>query len=399
MMQLLAQVALAVCIAAMAYGVVALACVWRFGRRVEEFERTRPQEGGTASSPGVAPSLGEATLPGVTILKPVAGDEPRLFENLSSFCAQDYPQFHVVFGVADAGDPAVATVRRVMDAFPHVDLSLVIGADTSAPNFKVATLLAMAGACKHDILVIADADTSVGPSYLRAVVAPLSDAPVGAVTCAYRGRSSGGLASDLGVMMIDEQFIPSVLVASLGTVRFCLGATMAVRRRTLDAIGGFAALAPFLADDQKLGELVSRQGSRVALAPYVVEHDVAEPDMRSLWAHEVRWARTSRLARPWGYAGYFITYPLPLALIYAALSRDLVVASLVLGLAVALRLGSHYAARAALRTQTPDKPWLIPLRDVLGLAVWVASLVGRHVRWRDRLLTVDGAGRIISATG
>jgi ceramide glucosyltransferase len=257
----------------------------------------------------------------------------------------------------------------------------------------------MAGACKHDILVIADADTSVGPAYLRAVLAPLSDASAGAVTCAYRGRSSGGLASDLGVMMIDEQFIPSVLVAALGTVRFCLGATMAVRRRTLDAIGGFAALAPYLADDQRLGELVSRQGSRVMLAPYVVEHDVAEPDMAALWAHEVRWARTSRLARPWGYAGYFITYPLPLALVYAALSGDLVLASFVLALAVALRLGTHYAARTALRTRAPDKPWLIPLRDVLGLAVWIASLGGKHVRWRDRLLTVDGAGRIVSATG
>ena len=388
-MQLLALVALVACIAAMAYGVVALACVWRFGRRVERFERARAQERGTAST----------TLPGVSILKPIAGVDPRLYENLASFCAQDYPQFQVVFGVADAGDPAVATVRRVIEAFPHADLSLVIGADPSAPNFKVATLLAMAGACKHDILVIADADTSVGPAYLRAVLAPLSDASAGAVTCAYRGRSSGGLASDLGVMMIDEQFIPSVLVAALGTVRFCLGATMAVRRRTLDAIGGFAALAPYLADDQRLGELVSRQGSRVMLAPYVVEHDVAEPDMAALWAHEVRWARTSRLARPWGYAGYFITYPLPLALVYAALSGDLALASFVLTLAVALRLGTHYAARTALRTRAPDKPWLIPLRDVLGLAVWIASLGGKHVRWRDRLLTVDGAGRIVSATG
>lgn len=392
MEHVLALIALGACVAALAYTVVALRCLWSFGRRIDAFERTRAQERGTAFSSSMP------TLPGVTILKPVAGDEPDLYGNLCSFCAQDYPQFQVVFGVADAGDSAIATVRRVIEAFPQADPSLVIGADATAPNFKVATLLAMASACKHDVLVVADSDTKVGPTYLRAVVAPLADASVAAVTCVYRGRSTGGLASDLGAMMIDEQFIPSVLVAALGTVRFCLGATMAVRRRVLDAIGSFAALAPYLADDQKLGEMVSRHGSRVAIAPFVVEHDVAEPDMRALWAHEVRWARTSRLARPWGYAGYFITYPLPLALVFAALSHDLVLGPIALALAVALRLATHYAARTALRVGTPDKPWLIPLRDVLGLAVWIVSLGGKHVRWRDTLLTVDGAGRIVSGT-
>jgi ceramide glucosyltransferase len=386
-MHLLAQIALAVCIAGMAYTAVAIACVWSFGRRVDAFERSRPQEAGTTA------------LPGVTILKPIAGAEPGLFEDLCSFCAQDYPQFQVVFGVRDDSNPAAAIVRRVIEAFPQADLRLVIGADPLAPNVKVATLLAMAGACKHDIFVIADADTNVAPTYLRAVVAPLRDPAVGAVTCVYRGRSDGGFASDLGVMMIDEQFMPSVLVAALGTMRFCLGATMAVRRRALEAIGGFAALAPYLADDQKLGELVSRQGARVALAPCVVVHAVAEPDMRALWAHEVRWARTSRLARPWGYAGYGITYPVPLALIYLAVSRDVVWGLLVLALACALRIGVHYAARAALRAPAPGTPWLIPLRDVLGLAVWIGSLVGRRVRWRDRLLTVDAEGRIVSGPG
>jgi ceramide glucosyltransferase len=393
MVHLLAQIALAASVAGMAYAAVAFACVWSFGRRVGTFER-RPAAAGDAGA-----QARDADLPAVTVLKPVSGAEPGLFENLSSFCAQDYPRFQVVFGTRDAGDPAVAIVQRVIAAFPHADCSLVIGADRSAPNLKVATLLAMAGACKHDILVIADSDTNVAPDYLRAVVAPFRDVAVGAVTCAYRGRSNGGLASDLGVMMIDEQFIPSVLVAALGTMRFCLGATMAVRRTKLELIGGFAALSHYLADDQKLGELVSRQGARVALAPCVVEHAVAEPGLRALWAHEVRWARTSRLARPWGYAGYCITYPLPLALIYLAVSRDVVWGLLVLALAAALRITLHYASRAALRAPAPGTPWLIPLRDVLGLAVWVASLVGRRVRWRDQSLVVDGEGRIVSGAG
>jgi len=274
-------------------------------------------------------------------------------------------------------------------------LTLVAGADQSIRNAKVATLAEMVRACKHEILIVADSDTNVEPDYLRAVVAPFGDSDVGAVTCLYRGRPSGGLASALGTMTIEDQFIPSVLVAALGRVTFCLGATMAIRRQTLDAIGGFAALGPYLADDRRLGELVSSTGACVTLAPYVVEHDVDEPTLSALWAHDVRWARTNRLEKPWGYAGYFITYPLPLALLYLVLSQNIVAGGIAVLAALALRIGLHYAARAALAAHSPDTPWLIPVRDVLGLAVWAVSLFGRHVRWRGQVLTVDRRGRIV----
>jgi ceramide glucosyltransferase len=178
-------------------------------------------------------------------------------------------------------------------------------------------------------------------------------------------------------------------------VRFCLGATMAVTRRALDAIGGFAALSDYLADDQMLGELVSRAGLRVEIAPYVVEHIVDESTLRTLWSHELRWARTSRAARPWGYTGYFITFVWPPALIYLFVAGSTTLALAILGAAVALRVASHYASRAGLRARGRDPLWLVPLRDVVGLAVWACSFFGRGVRWRDRALRIDGRGRIV----
>ena len=384
MLNIIAAVVLALCIAGMAYSVVAIARAFSFARRLGEFERGNTAEG----------NAGE--LPPVTILKPLAGVEPGLRENLRSFCIQDYPQFQVVFGVREAADPGAAVVRSVIEELKGKDLTLVVGADPTMANAKVGTLVEMASACKYGILIVADSDTNVTSDYLRAVVAPFGDTGVGGVTCLYRGRPSGGLAADLGTLMIDDQFMPSVLVAAIGRITFCLGATMAVRKQTLEGIGGFAALGPYLADDRRLGELVASSGARVAIAPHVVEHDVIEPGLSALWAHEVRWARTNRLEKPWGFAGYFITYPLPLALLYLALSQNIIVGVIAVFAALALRVGLHYAARASLRARSPDKPWLIPLRDFLGLAVWAASLFGRHVRWRGRVLTVDRQGRIVT---
>jgi len=383
MLHVVADIVLVLCIAGMAYMIVAIAQVWSFGRRRAEFDGSASQRKAGASPP-------------VTILKPLAGDEPRLRDNLRSFCLQDYPQFQVVFGVRDAADPGAAVARSVIDELPGKDVTIVVGANPTMANAKVSTLVEMVRVSKYDILVVADSDTSVGPDYLQAVVAPMRESKVGAVTCVYRGWPDGGVASDLGTLMIDDQYIPSVLVAALGTVRFCLGATMAVRKQTLNEIGGFAALGPYLADDRKLGELVASTGARVAFANYVVRHDVIESGFGSLWAHEVRWARTNRLEQPWGFAGYFITYPLPLALLYSVLSLDAIVGGIAVVAALALRLGLHYTARAALGAHSPDKPWLIPLRDMLGLAVWAASLFGRHVRWRDRVLVVDRQGRIVA---
>jgi ceramide glucosyltransferase len=336
-----------------------------------------------------------AAGPPVTVLKPLRGAEPGLYENLRSFCEQDYPVFQVVFGVRDASDPAIPVVERVMRDLPERDLALVVSDRVIGANLKISNLANMYGSAKHDRLVIADSDMRVGRDYLATVLAPLADPAVGVVTCLYRGRAAGGPWSVLGAMFINEWFLPSVLVArALAPGRFCFGATMAVRREALEAIGGFAALAPYLADDYVLGALMNARGLRVALSSYLVDDIVWEPDLAALFRHELRWARTMRTAQPLGYAMSFLTYSLVLSVVYLLVSSLHALAGVVVGAALVSRVAVHYAVRASLGVTEPARPWLVPVREALCFGVWAASFWGRTVQWGGRKFSVSSDGRM-----
>jgi ceramide glucosyltransferase len=373
-----AGVAMGASLASLGYAGFALNRLRAFERRVRE----RPQPRGR---------------PAVTILKPVAGLEPGLEENLRSFCAQDYPQFEVVLGVLDPGDPALETLRRVAGDFAGRTTVVVGDGVTRFANPKVATLGPMVEHAHNEILVIADSDMRVGPDYLDAVVAPFAESDVGAVTAIYRGEpADDGLASALGAMWITEQFAPSALVATtLEPLTYCFGGTMAVRRDVFEAIGGLAALGNHLADDATLGRLVVEHGRRVALADYVVTNIVSEPSIGALARHELRWARTIRAVRTKSYPGVFLTYPLPLAMLSLALAQKRRGALVVAALAAGLRLAISATAQRALRADRRPPAALIPLRDVLGIAVWAAGLAGDSVRWRHETLEVTGESDII----
>jgi len=332
--------------------------------------------------------------PPVSVFKPLCGDEPFLYENLRSFCDQDYPRFEVVFGVRDHGEPAIAVVERLMREFPDLDLRLVVDDRLHGGNRKVSNLANMYHAAKYDLLVIADSDMRVGRDYLSVVTAPLSDPSVGIVTCLYVGRPSGGLWSTLGAMFINEWFLPSVLVAhAWRTVPFCFGSTAALRREVLDAIGGFPVLAGHLADDYVLGRLVAAEGRRIALSPYVVEAMVAEPTFRSLWLHELRWARTVRSVQPLGYSLLFVTYAIPIAMLNLVWSFTAPSSWLLLTAAVALRFAAHRAARRALGASAGKARW-VPIRDALSCAVWAIGFFCQTVRWRGEEIAVGPGGRI-----
>ena len=365
---------LILCACGIAYLAAALIAVLRFDRRRIPTMRSSP---------------------GVTILKPVHGPEAELYENLCSFCAQDYPRFQVIFGVQRHDDPALAIVRRVIDRFPERDLLLVLGESAFSGNPKVANVTAMMSRAKHDLIFVADADMRVEPRYLSSVAAEFSAERVGAVTCLYAGVSHGGFASDLAALQLNDQFGPSVLVATLGgDPQFCFGSTMAVRRDVLEAIGGFEALAQHLADDYMLGAMVEARGYRVVLSRYVVSNVVSEANVRALAEHELRWARTIRSVRPLGYAFSFLSYPLPFALAFLALSGGSATAWGALSAIVAFRLAIHYAVRRAFRQSSVAPPWLIPLRDCLGLALWAAGLFGNTVRWQQHAIAIDKDGQI-----
>ncbi len=320
--------------------------------------------------------------PPASILKPLCGAEPRLYENLRSFCLQDYPDFQIVCGVRDGNDPGIAVVRRLQREFPSLDLELAIDPRLHGANYKVSNLINILERCRHDRLVLADSDICVGRDYLAEVVAPLNDPSVGVVTCLYRGRPVAGLWSRLGALFIDDWFAPSVRVAHLfGSQDFAFGATIALKRETLSAIGGFEAIADQLADDYRLGELTRRRGLRTVLSQHIVTTDVIEADPQSLIEHELRWLRTIRSLQPFGFMFCFVTFSLPVAFVGFLLAADSLAAQIGLGVTFAARLALHVVQRKRAGNVPFSDIALVAPRDCLNLVLWCASFVSWRVRW------------------
>ncbi|HKU66769.1 MAG TPA: bacteriohopanetetrol glucosamine biosynthesis glycosyltransferase HpnI [Candidatus Baltobacteraceae bacterium] len=329
-----------------------------------------------------------------SVLKPLYGDEPNLFENLASFCDQAYPEYQVIFGAADPADPAIAIARAVAARFPDRDIEIVAGRAHAAGNPKIGNLLGMIDRARHPLVVIADSDICAGREYLRAVAGCFTGPEIGAATCIYGGVPRASLASHLGAMQVNDQFAPSVMVATaLEPLTYCFGATMAVRRDVLERIGGLNAIADHLADDYLLGRLIADAGYRVALVPYAVQTTIADDTLAALWRHELRWARAIAGRRRAGYAGSVVTYGLPFAAAFALSARTPLSAA-VFVLAAALRAALHYEARRTFAPRTRASAWLIPLRDLFGLAVWAGSFFGKRVLWKTGDYRLDAGGRM-----
>jgi ceramide glucosyltransferase len=362
-------------VAAAAYQALALAAALRQALKREK------------AAPGGAPS------PGVSILKPLHGLDPDFYEAVRSHALIDYPEFEILFGVSEAGDPAIAEIERLRAEFPAAAIRL-IRSESAAPNRKVGVLADLAAAARYPILVVNDSDIRVEPDYLRRVTAPLADPAVGMVTCLYRARARG-LAGRFEAVGIATDFAPGALVAPLvGVSGFALGSTMAFRAEDLARIGGFAAIADYLADDHHLGRLIAGLGRRIVISTCVVETAVPDAGWRDMWRHQVRWARTIRLSRG-GYFGLPIANGTLWAAALAAAGQWRAALAL-----LALRLAAGLVtAGAVLRDrQTLARTYLIPLRDLAGAAIWVAGLFGATVVWRDARLKLDRAGRILAAT-
>lgn len=363
-----------------AAGVAQSAMGWRAVRR---FTRTVPAPAGQRAP--------------ITVLKPLHGDEPLLEEALGSICAQDYPAFQVVFGVQDRADPALLVLERLRARFPGLDMAVVVDPTPHGLNRKVANLINMLPAARHDVLVIADSDMHVAPDYLARIADALEQPGVGLVTTLYAGLpATGRLAARLGAAGIAHSFLPGALMARDLGRHDCLGATMALTRATLGRVGGLEALADHLADDAVLGRLVRAEGMEIGLAPTVPLTTVPEADLPALLHHELRWARTIQSLAPVGFPLSALQHPLFWALLALALSGGAGWALGGFGLAWALRAGLGRAVERQL-TLAPAAPiWLLPLRDVLSIAVMLASYRSRRVAWRGQVLR---ATRPILPTG
>ena len=320
--------------------------------------------------------------PDLTILKPLHGDEAGLYENLASFCEQDYSgAIQIVFGVENPNDPAIAVVERLRAAYPGQALELVVEPRAVGSNPKVANLINISGRIAHDIVVLADSDIRVRRDYLARLVGALERQGGGAVSCPYYGISTGSLWSHLAQLTIDSHFLPGVVVgARLKLSKPCLGSTIALRRSSLSAIGGFEPLADCLADDYVLGELLREQGEPVSVLPFAVGHVCAESSIVELWRHELRWALTIRTVDPFGYLGWTVSHAFPLALIAWLLGGGWPAVGLTVA-ALACRAVLIFAAERGYGLP-PHPYWLIPVRDLLSFAVFVAGFVARDVSWR-----------------
>jgi ceramide glucosyltransferase len=336
-------------------------------------------------------------LPPVTVLKPLCGAEPGLYEHLRSFCRQDYSEFQIVFGVRDLADPALSVVERLVAEFPSLPIDIVVNPQQHGSNCKTSNLINMITQARHDVLAMADSDTFVGPDYLTTVTAPLLDHKVGLVTCLYQDMPTQGIWSRLGAMYINEWYMPAVLLARLfGYQGYASGQTLCLRRDTLQAIGGLEAIANHLADDYRLGELVRGLGLRIVLSTNVVKAQHHEPDLDSLTRHELRWMRTIRVLRPRSFRMMFLTFSLPLAIfgiVLTAVESSLSTTAWVLFLTTAVaRLALHILHR--LRGDRPllSDFWLLPARDLLTCWVWCQSFFASGVTWRGNEFDVDADG-------
>ncbi|WP_323122210.1 bacteriohopanetetrol glucosamine biosynthesis glycosyltransferase HpnI [Burkholderia alba] len=342
----------------------------------------------------------------VSVLKPLCGGEPHLYENLATFCEQRHPRHQLLFGVASALDPAAAVVKRLQTDYPECDIELVIDARVYGTNLKVSNLINLAECAKHDRIVIADSDIAVEPDYLERVTAPLADPSVGVVTCLYHARSVGGFWTRIGAQFVDAWFAPSVRIAHLGrSSRFGFGATLALTRDTLEQIGGLKALKDELADDYWLAALPRRAGRRTVLSEVNVTTDVAEPSFVPLWLRETRWLRTIRSLNPAGFAFLFITFTAPWLAFGAWLawrwsdSPAGIVPAVAVALGALGRLALHRRGAANMRAFWRDLP-LIPVRDTLLALEWLVAAFGTQVVWRGaRMRVVGGEARATIVEG
>jgi len=334
----------------------------------------------------------------VTIMVPLCGADFGAYETYAALCRLDYPEYQIVFGVRDAKDSSLPIVNRLIADFPDRDISLVVRPDLIGQNFKISNLHNMLDPVKHEQLVIIDSDVRVQGDFLRKIIPILNEEKVGLVTCLYRASSAPTLPSALEAIGITSEFQPGVLVArTIEGMRFALGAAMATTRRALNGVGGFPALADYLADDYMLGNLLWRAGYEVRLSKIVVQTAPGHFSFTAMMKHQIRLARGIRACRPWSYAGLVATHGTALAFLNVLIcqgswsSLRLLLLVLFVRMTTAWQIGVLWLDDKILRNYL----WLVPIRDLLSFVTWCLALTGRKVEWRGEQFRIGKGGKIV----
>jgi ceramide glucosyltransferase len=328
---------------------------------------------------------------GISILKPVYGRDDGFYEAIKSHAVQQYPDFEILFGVHTADDPACSDIRRLIAEFQTRSIRLIV-CPTQMPNAKVGVLADLASEARYPLLVVNDSDITVPAGYLTNVTAPLSDTSIGLVTCLYRAEACNW-PSRFEALAIATEFAPNTLVAPMfGVNEFGLGSTLAFRKNDLERIGGFRAIGDYLADDYQLGSSLHALGLRNVISDVVVSTRISAVSWKSVWRHQLRWARTIRFSRGGGYAGLPVTFAT--FWVVVAASAGLWSAALAL---LAIRFATAFACGWLVLGSADVWKYfyVIPVRDLAGVMVWFAGLFGSTVEWRGRSLQLDRVGKIV----
>lgn len=353
------------------YAVAAFSAL-RFSRRRNE---TRPAE----------------FAPYVSVLKPVHGVDFGSKENFASFCAQNYPNYEILFAVNDEFDPAVPIIHRLIAEHPERKISLMTGAPFLGENRKVNSLALLAREASHEILVITDGDVRVDSDYLSRVVAPFADSETGAVTSLYRGVTQRSFFGELEALGSASDFAAGVLVAErMEGLNFALGASIVTTKTWLQRIGGFEPISHLLADDYELGHRLAEAGGEVTLSDAVVSTMYPAQTLRGFWDHQLRWARTVRLCRPLSYLGLIFTHGLLWTILAISIHPNAKIAAAYVAAYLILRYAMAWSVGVSvLRDDTVRRRWwLIPLRDAIHFVVWLASFASNRVTWGDAEFTM-----------
>lgn len=332
----------------------------------------------------------------VTLLKPLYGDEPRLYDNLATFLTQDHVgAIQLLCGIQRADDPAIKVVAALKAAYPAATIDLVVDGTVHGASGKISNLINMEPLIRHDIVILSDSDIAVGPDYLTRVLRALDTPGVGIVTCVYAGRADAGFWSQFGAAGVSYQFMLGLVFGVANNLAApCMGSTIAMTRQTLRRIGGFPRFADKLADDYAMGEAVRDLDLTIALPPMLVDHAFDETGLRALWRHELRWGATVRDVAFWPYVGSIVGLPLPVAVL-ACLYWP--IAGLILcALAVIARLVVVRSVDAAVGRRIAPL-WMALAHDGMSFAIYIASFFVRSVDWRGATLTMKTEGRIVAA--
>jgi ceramide glucosyltransferase len=336
-----------------------------------------------------SPPLKSSYLPPVSILKPVRGVDREAYENFASYCRLDYPEYEIIFAVAEPDDPAVPVIERLQTDFPRCRIRLVKGAERIGTNRKVNSLYRLVQEAKYDLVVMSDSDVRVDPDYLRVVAPPFADPQVGAVTAFYRCITAGSVAADLEALGMYLDSAPGALVAQRleGKMQFAFGWTMATTKKHLSEIGGWEAMANYHSDDFELGNRIARRSYRVELMRKPVWMVFPQQTIGQYFRHEQRWSIGLKNVRPTAYRWLVLTHGLPSALLAAAFAASAgwggiaaahLVAYLVLRLGLAWTTGTWGLGD----TGVWKKLWLVPLRDAISFIAWVGGFFSERILWR-----------------